>query len=727
MENMKSLIVKYFHDTLRYPLMVVVPAQHYKDLLKAFPNVPRIKVSSYCIDIDKDPDLYRLYEDIKNAKGRNILVGLGEYLVSRNKDAKNVLSAVVNIAFKWQKAKLAILLPPHMFHAVKEMHAHDPRIRMRLHFSEDAPVIKQENNSAMVHGLKAYLEACEKGDSIGSVKSAREIDFVNVIRPENAFAELKFRFPSEFSKLTQTAGNSYQWIRLLDDLNKEKVSIRQYIYEKGFDRNIDYSLTYYAKKNSYTAWLYFINLKLNMVKGSYIGLVSSQARTLDSLFEDTKNAILSINVDDPYFRQYYDQRKAILKDCSDIDMLDFIQKVSVLGRDRIAYLTDNTKIERQKIIEFLCEGASEKYIPESYPDLYMYLKDFPLEDERFTDYFSMYKKCKIKNKVNHRFMDIVKEFAKSRPYNMLPSRSSILTSLDHENTLLIFLDALGVEYLGYIKEKCSELKLCFSAKVTRAELPTTTSVNRAFFDEWRGKKETPIKDLDELKHNPERSYDFNNSPYPIHLVEELYVITNALERAKTKLQTGECQKVIIASDHGASRLAVISPGKNVSHNCLAKASGRYCRGGDLPIADNIVTETESEYAVIADYSRFIGSRAASVEIHGGATLEEVLVPVIELTLHNALFEVALTSSIIELGYKTIPTLDIKISPDCENISVIICNARYESMKIKKGTFRLSFPDLKRGHYSMEIFEGQNKIAVREFAIKNKGLVERDLF
>ena len=39
---------------------------------------------------------------------------------------------------------------------------------------------------------------------------------------------------------------------------------------------------------------------------------------------------------------------------------------------------------------------------------------------------------------------------------------------------------------------------------------------------------------------------------------------------------------------------------------------------------------EDGYAVLANYERFKGSRAANLEVHGGATLEEVLVPVITL-------------------------------------------------------------------------------------------------
>ncbi|MBR6012948.1 MAG: hypothetical protein IK062_04090 [Selenomonadaceae bacterium] len=37
---------------------------------------------------------------------------------------------------------------------------------------------------------------------------------------------------------------------------------------------------------------------------------------------------------------------------------------------------------------------------------------------------------------------------------------------------------------------------------------------------------------------------------------------------------------------------------------------------------------------MADYDRFAGGRLASVEVHGGATLEEILIPVIEFSLKN---------------------------------------------------------------------------------------------
>ena len=60
---------------------------------------------------------------------------------------------------------------------------------------------------------------------------------------------------------------------------------------------------------------------------------------------------------------------------------------------------------------------------------------------------------------------------------------------------------------------------------------------------------------------------------------------------------------------------------------------------------------ENGFIVLANYGRFRGSRAANVEVHGGASLEEVVVPVIELTLADSSMQVALSDKNIVSDYK----------------------------------------------------------------------------
>jgi len=717
-------IGKYFNSSSQYPLLAVVSADEYRDALSVFSSTHKIRISDYCVGADKEPDTEKLINDVKTAKGNYILIGLGDYLASKENAAKRILSPYKDLILQ-ENSHVAILLSSHMYPVVKEIAGSDLRVKSRIILPNTAPMIPSVDSKALVYGIKAYLEACEKGEVVGNVKTSRKIANAIVINPDNAFDELKYKFPNEFNKLSQNAGTAENWGQLLEETNKSKKNILQYLATQNF-ASPEYIFFEYARKNDYKSWLYFLWLKLNINDRSYLGIVATKTDNVKDLFDVAKTALLDIAVTDNRFQNFYEQRKILLKGCNNADMADVIPKTYRCGDDRIAYLTDNTNVEKQAIIVSICEGAKTNRLSASYYDLYLYLQDYRFEDNRFTEYFAAYKKNKLNNSISEDFIKVVNEYAISRPYNMLPSRSSIISDLEKDNTLLIFLDALGVEFLGYIKEVCAELKLRFIPYIARANLPSITSLNREFYDEWQGSKEPPIKGIDDLKHHPEKGYDFYNSTYPVHLSEELDIIHDALERVKTKLSTGEYQKVVIASDHGASRLAAIGADAQIETGiCESKSSGRYCQGEKLPTYANIALE--SNYAIIADYSRFSGSRAASVEVHGGATLEEVIIPIIELTLADGNIQVMLENNLLEVSYKKVPELIMIITPDCDVVTASVAGTIYEIEKIEKSRFKIVLPDLKKGTYVLDVFENQNKIASKEFTIKSKGFAERDIF
>ena len=66
-------------------------------------------------------------------------------------------------------------------------------------------------------------------------------------------------------------------------------------------------------------------------------------------------------------------------------------------------------------------------------------------------------------------------------------------------------------------------------------------------------------------------------------------------------------------------------------NSAGEHSGRCCPINDLDEKPACATE-ENGWWILANYDRFTGGRLSSVEVHGGATLEEILVPVIEFAL-----------------------------------------------------------------------------------------------
>lgn len=218
-------------------------------------------------------------------------------------------------------------------------------------------------------------------------------------------------------------------------------------------------------------------------------------------------------------------------------------------------------------------------------------------------------------------------------YAHLDTRENIISKIDDKDSCrLVWIDALGVEYLSLIQWLAREKGLSVTTHIVRSDLPTITSINKGFYDSWSGDKEK-ISELDEIKHKEKGGFDNNNCRLPIHLANELDVIQKAIRDIAAKLINHKYKKIIIASDHGASRLAVLSQHEEKYFtDTKGEHSGRCCKYFDDYDIDNSISE--NGYIVLTDYGRFKGSRAANVEVHGGATLEETVVPLIEFTLKS---------------------------------------------------------------------------------------------
>ena len=119
------------------------------------------------------------------------------------------------------------------------------------------------------------------------------------------------------------------------------------------------------------------------------------------------------------------------------------------------------------------------------------------------------------------------------------------------------MDALGVEYLSYIASLAKRKGLSIHVDIVRSELPSITSINKKFYDEWSGGKKFKEDQLDIIKHKDKGGYFFTNESDPVHIAEELIVIEKAINTAAMELGMHHCKSFVIASDHGASRLAVI--------------------------------------------------------------------------------------------------------------------------------------------------------------------------
>ena len=492
-------------------------------------------------------------------------------------------------------------------------------------------------------------------------------------------------------------------------------------------------------------WLYFILLSIFGSKDNrYLQLAVQSTYSYVDLIKSVYRAILSVDKKHSNFKSLYDQRKAILKELPkhSSEVVELCKVVSVKEKDAIYYLTDITQPEKERIIEWLDVYGYEYDTSELlsilrivYPDLAKYLSPFRYKNDFLNKYFSEYKYQKVINKILPSFESVVDEQSYQYGFmDMLQARTTLIDKIDVTDSQAYFFDALGVEYLAFIQDKCNDYELSADISCARCELPSLTSYNKEFVDtfEAKGCKISDIKDLDKIKHHGENNFNYEKVKIPIYLITELEIIDSLLKKVKSNVDSGVYKKAIIVSDHGASRLAVLHNTENIwSMATNGVHSGRCCPKNEIDTKPDFAIE-EDDFWVLANYDRFRGSRKANCEVHGGATLEEVAVPIIEITKKQLGIEAFIveSSKVITLGAKEHAVIKIYVGVKSNNIAIKIDGKYYDAEPTSdKYIYKIDLVDYtKKGKYTCDILNGNDAVATNQyFEIKKKGMSENNLF
>lgn len=444
---------------------------------------------------------------------------------------------------------------------------------------------------------------------------------------------------------------------------------------------------------------------------------------------------------DARFPGFYRDRKRLLSHYPEADMATFVNDNRVNAAESVYKLTDNTLVEKQEVIIWIANHGIPGNLIEIYPDLAAYANKYLFSGKNFnaafaariTAYFEKYKELTLKNVLTGEFSDGVDKLARERIYNRLPKRDELVKEKNNGATQLFWIDALGVEYLSYIVELARRRGLKISIEIGRAELPTITCENSDFYKNWPEELRHPKEEeLDDIKHNDKGRYYYSaKNPYPIHLAKELEIIDRAVSDIATTLGLRTYDRVVIASDHGASRLAVLrNKEEKYETDTKGEHSGRCCKffpNCDLPFAIN---EEERGYIVLADYGRFKGSRAANVEVHGGASLEEVVVPIITLSLNDSSIVISIVDEDkIKADFKTGIKITLYVNkPIWKSLTLGYGNKRYESERIDDNHYAVCIPDIKRaGTYPADVYLGDGLAAHIEIKATGKSAAMNDDF
>ncbi len=339
------------------------------------------------------------------------------------------------------------------------------------------------------------------------------------------------------------------------------------------------------------------------------------------------------------FSDFAEERKSAIAQVHNISILYAdLQGFIALCTDKLSsevfpWLNCGATIEK---VEILRRCAQEKFIYEeaktNYPALSAYMNsDIVYENTALTEYFKEYRKSKVINHISQEFAE--KSFQAKVPEN-IKSRDAILQQFSQDNECaLLVVDAMGAEWLPMLLTIAKEHNIgreffC----VGGAQLPSSTSFNKISWESARSLAD--IKRFDNIAHKGAEAYEKKRPEE--NLVAMLDVLsTEVLPRIIEGL--GRFKKVLITADHGSSRLAVLA---NQQEFSIAKtllreddvdiADWRYCRPCGKKACPSELEETlDGNFWVVRGYNRLSKKGGGQgFEVHGGATLEERLVPIV---------------------------------------------------------------------------------------------------
>jgi len=734
----------YIASTIKTPFFLFVSDKQYlfiKDELKVC-GLDFVPISRFCYDCDKIPDIDGLFSYIEsadiNAVGKRfVITGLGEFLALCGYD--EALRTLLRLKeLNIGGAKVVLLL--RGLSTIIGRLENDPCFDDRRHSVVDNAectlsftLTSQHVGLSVLNGYKDMLLELENGRN-GNIVVNTLVDLNNAIftvhQISNAYDGIKF-FTSGFT-LDRSCGNDVRWMELLKDLNKFNGSLDEVFDEHGLCGNLESDFYVRIVGNDYLNWLYFICLKkkADTIQNGYLRYVLDKTNRFEDFLANVLNSIIEISHNDKQFAVMNQERKILVDKFPESDIANFVINNRQNVSESIYRLTDNTRVEREEIIAWLSNNGLITQLEDIYPILAAYLKTyvFKCSDLRdlLNDYFVAYKRQKLLNRLEPEFLSKVDDLALSRQFNRLQTRDEIMDSIDKTETFLYWLDALGVEYLGLIESIVQKKGLSINVNIARAELPTITSINRSFYDSWTGHKEKS-DELDDIKHKDSGGYNFTNNKLPIHLAKELDIIVDMIDYAATKLALRQYKRILIVSDHGASRLAVLhNKEEKYETDTTGEHSGRCCKTFlpyDLPFAAE-----ENGYIVLADYGRFKGSRAANVEVHGGATLEEVIVPIIELSLKDSRVSVKLVNDIVTVDFRQGTEIELFFNSVVKDVSLILSGKHYQGVQLDDNHFKVALPDIKRScDYPADVYAGDDLIGKIIIKVQGKSGKVNDAF
>lgn len=743
-------------ESTGYPLLVNTENYDiYQDILgriQADSSKKCIYISEYCRN-DELPDLYEICRK-ETKKGNHVLVGISQVAMLRSADyVKGLLRELLELSIRDH----AIILLDHSRKYLKSYINRDPRIGRKVVIVEGEPsplpkikIAKCLKNCAIIDDsriqknmkhLFQYFEGMNNKMLIdnpevtvitGHPLSLFHESVYSIVAVDDIYDALIKKYRDLAAATEKSFGSEEQWKTLANSMKKLHIFSAVVHEIFGSTVNLASHLSEAAEapdKNK--MWYLWLALKIYGNKGNlYLTEVLENSKSVLDFEQHIYMDILEMDWrEDDFKTKYYERKRLIEAFPENMILVDqYCKAVGIHEKNAVYYLTDTSEKEKYELMRCLniyeyAEQELEDVFSLAFTELKWYLRRYEFTSSNmklrdkdkelwniFTEYFNQYKLQKLTNRIWPEFMSQVESFALERFYNKLQPRSTIVNRLPKEKVQVYFFDALGVEYLAYIEAKCQEYGLILETQVGSCMLPSITENNKEFVQHFP-KGCLKIEELDELKHHSQ-VIDYQKCKLPIHIFKELDIIDNLLRKIQVQLTREPIEKAIVISDHGASRLAVIREkmaDTKLSLDEKAEHSGRCCLADEDP--NILFAAFENGYSILANYDRFRGGRKANVEVHGGATLEEVVVPVIVISKRPDDIMLCFTNPLVELHAKETATITLFSNIPIQKPRLLV-NGKFYEGEHNGDLYHAKFvmPELKRSKtWNADIYEGNKRI------------------
>lgn len=271
---------------------------------------------------------------------------------------------------------------------------------------------------------------------------------------------------------------------------------------------------------------------------------------------------------------------------------------------------------------------------------------------------------------------------------------------------------MGLEWLSlFVKliEKYSEQYGIFVEKkyVARTNLPSVTECNR--FENAKH-----VRDLDKSIHSE------NPYKYPDDLIKEIELIDKIIRR---EILSSNKSRILVVSDHGFTVFPLSQFNNIKKYNFKESNHEGRCMWTDETFSDDEDFILHApEYECANGKKSLVALRYASLhnlpkrEVHGGATPEEVLVPVIIISKIKERISYEIRPLHQEISIRS-PNLYLSITPKPQTAPILVYKEKNKEMELKydagENKWLIQLSEFKAGNYNfyLKIDNIENKIFV----------------